>query len=145
MGQYTGEQASKNTFATTQKQPISYVPQISQVPPRACPDCSTSCRGLHGLQRRWNDVHAPTKCVWIKKTVATDERHLQIPEHERDLLEVAFAREIYKKFVPLTQEQFALRRESITELLYAVSVMIGKRSSSVAGRAAASFVRRGRK
>jgi hypothetical protein len=79
------------------------------------------------------------------KSVATDENHASIPGQDRYLLEVAFAREICKRFSPLTQEQFALRSELMTDLLYAFSVMIGKRASSVAERAAASFVRRGRK
>jgi hypothetical protein len=79
------------------------------------------------------------------ESVATDENHAPIPGQDKYLLEVAFAREICKRFSPLTQEQFALRSELMTELLYASSVMIDKRASSVAERAAASFVRRGRK
>jgi hypothetical protein len=79
------------------------------------------------------------------ESVATDENHAPIPGQDKYLLEVAFAREICKRFSPLTPEQFALRSGLMTELLYAFSVMIGKRASSVAERAAASFVRRGRK
>jgi hypothetical protein len=79
------------------------------------------------------------------ESVVTDENRPPIPGQDKYLLEVAFAREIYKRFSPLTPEQFALRSGLMTELLYAFSVMIGKRASSVAERAAASFVRRGRK
>jgi hypothetical protein len=79
------------------------------------------------------------------ESVATDENHAPIPGQDKYLLEVAFAREICKRFSPLTPEQFALRSGLMAELLYAFSVMIGKRASSVTERAAASFVRRGRK
>jgi hypothetical protein len=57
---------------------------------------------------------------------------------------VAFAREIFRKLDPLMLDKLASRREMATEQLYAFSVMLGRRASSVAQRRAASFIRRAR-
>jgi hypothetical protein len=99
----------------------------------------------YGTRQGSNKIDGRTVIEDDNESVATDGNQAPIPGQDKYLLEVAFAREIYKRFGPLTQDQFALRSEFITELLYAFSVMIGKRASSVAERAAASFVRRGRK
>lgn len=66
-------------------------------------------------------------------------------KQNNDLLELAFAREICKTFHPSIQEQFALQTEVAAELLYAFSVMVGKRASSATQMNAASFVLRARK
>lgn len=79
------------------------------------------------------------------ESIATDGSQAPIQGQDKYLLEVAFAREISNTFNPLMQESFALRSAMATDLLYAFSVMIGKRASSIPQRGAASFVRRGRK
>jgi hypothetical protein len=99
----------------------------------------------YGTRQGSSKIDGRTVIGEDNESVATDEIHALIPGQDKYLLEVAFAREIYKRFGPLTPEQFALRSELMMELLYAFSVMIGKRASSVEERAAASFVRRGRK
>jgi hypothetical protein len=99
----------------------------------------------YGTRQGSNKIDERTVIGEDNESVATDEDHAPIPGQDKYLLEVAFAREIHKRFSPLTPEKFALRSGLMTELLYAFSVMIGKRASSVAERAAASFVRRGRK
>ncbi|GAB7325025.1 hypothetical protein MBLNU13_g08823t2 [Cladosporium sp. NU13] len=78
------------------------------------------------------------------ESIVTDGSQALISGRDKYLLEVAFAREISKRFDPLMQESFVLRSDMATDLLFAFSVMIGKRASSTAQRGAASFVRRGR-
>jgi pimeloyl-ACP methyl ester carboxylesterase len=99
----------------------------------------------YGTRQGSNKIGEGTVIGEDNESVATDENHTPMPGEDKYLLEAAFAREIYKRSGPLTQEQLALRSELMTELLYAFSVMIGKRATSVVERAAASFVRRGRK
>jgi hypothetical protein len=99
----------------------------------------------YGTRQGSNKIDERTVIGDDNESIATDGNQAPIPGQDKYLLEVAFAREIYKRFGPLMQDQFALRSELMTELLYAFSVLIGKRAFSVAERAAASFVRRGRK
>jgi hypothetical protein len=79
------------------------------------------------------------------ESIATDGSQAPIQGENRYLLEVAFAREISNRSNALMQESFASRSNMAMDLLYAFSVMIGKRASTIPERGAASFVRRGRK
>lgn len=77
--------------------------------------------------------------------IATDGSQALVQGQDKHMLEAAFAREISNGFNPLMQETFAVRSNMAMEMLYAFSVMIGKRASSISHRGVASFVRRGRK
>jgi hypothetical protein len=65
-------------------------------------------------------------------TVVTDGYQYFILNQERYLLEVAFAREISRKLDPLMLDKLASRCEMAKEQLYAFSVMLGRRASSLA-------------
>ena len=79
------------------------------------------------------------------ESIVTDGSQAPIQGEDKYLLEAVFAREMSDRFNTLMQESFASRSDMATDLLYAFSVMIGKRASSLPQRGAASFVRRGRK
>lgn len=78
-------------------------------------------------------------------SVVTNEWPSSLPRQDKYLLEAEFAREMFNRSSANTREQFAERKETVMDLLYSFSVMIGGRATSVAERGAASFVRRGRK
>jgi hypothetical protein len=78
-------------------------------------------------------------------SVITDGWPSSLPRQDKYLLEAEFAREMFNRSSAQTREQFAERGETVKDLLYSFSVMIGGRASSAAERGAASFVRRGRK
>jgi hypothetical protein len=78
-------------------------------------------------------------------SVVTDGWPSSLPRQDKYLLEAEFAREIFNRSSAKTRERFAERGETVKDLLYSFSVMIGRRASSAAERGAASFVRRGRK
>jgi hypothetical protein len=78
-------------------------------------------------------------------SIATDGSQAPIQREKRYLLEVAFARQISNRLNALMQESFASRSNMAMDLLYAFSVIVGKRASTIPERGTASFVRRGRK
>jgi hypothetical protein len=78
-------------------------------------------------------------------SVATDGWPSSLPRQDKYMLEAEFAREMFNRSSVQTRERFAERGETVMDLLYSFSVMIGGRASSAAERGAASFVRRGRK
>jgi hypothetical protein len=79
------------------------------------------------------------------ESIVTDGSQAPIQGENKTLLEKAFAHEVFNRFNTLMQESFASRSDVATDLLYAFSVLIGKRASTIPERGAASFVRRGRK
>jgi hypothetical protein len=79
------------------------------------------------------------------ESIVTDGSQAPIQGENKTLLEKAFAHEVSNRFNTLMQESFASRSDMATDLLYAFSVMIGKRASTIPERGAASFVRRGRR
>jgi hypothetical protein len=78
-------------------------------------------------------------------SVVTDGWPNSLPRQDKYMLEAEFAREMFNRSSAQTREQFSERGQTVTDLLYSFSVMIGGRASSAAERGAASFVRRGRK
>lgn len=78
-------------------------------------------------------------------SVVTDVWPSSLLRQDRYMLEAEFAREMFNRSSVQTRERFAKRGETVMDLLYSFSVMIGGRASSAAERGAASFVRRGRK
>ena len=78
-------------------------------------------------------------------SIATNGWPSVLPRQDRYLLEAEFAREMFNRSSMPTREHFAEHGQTVMDLLYSFSVMIGGRASSVAERGAASFVRRGRK
>jgi hypothetical protein len=79
------------------------------------------------------------------ESIVTDGSQAPIQGENKTLLEKAFAHEVSNRFNTLMQESFASRSDMATDLLYAFSVIIGKRASTIPERGAASFVRRGRR
>jgi hypothetical protein len=79
------------------------------------------------------------------ESIVTDGSQAPIQGENKTLLEKAFAHEVANRFNTFMQESFASRSDMATDLLYAFSVMIGKRASTIPERGAASFVRRGRR
>ena len=83
------------------------------------------------------------------ESVAIDESQIFLPGDGEYLPEVQSAKHIAHRIITLCDStmlgRFAVHRELITELLYAFSVLIGQRASSMEQRDAASFIRRARK
>lgn len=68
-----------------------------------------------------------------------------LPMQDRHMLEAEFARETFNRYDAQTLEQLVERGETVMDLLYSFSVMIGMRANSDVEKDAVSLVRRGRR
>lgn len=107
---------------------------------------TTADSGYHsGARTSCMDVEGGGDLDDDAASIATNGSPSLLPRQDRYLLEAEFAREMFNRSSASTRGQFAEHGQTVMDLLYSFSVMIGGRASSIAERGAASFVRRGRK
>jgi hypothetical protein len=100
---------------------------------------------VYGTAQSGSKTDGQSVVKYDTESIVTDGSQAPIQRENKTRLEKAFAREVSSRFTTLMQESFASRSDMAADLLYAFSIMIGKRASTTLERGAASFVRRGRR